>query len=480
MSLAVVIDDDPIILRRLTHDFAETEISLLTAETAEQGLNAVAEHRPDVVLLDVLLPDLSGLETFKRIREYDAQIPVVFITTSSESSNAIEAMTLGAYDYLVKPLDSNQVRELVTRAVEIHRLMQTPVEMAEEAEKSSSTGDVLIGRCPAMQEVYKDIGRVAKQDVTVLIHGESGTGKELVARAIYQHSNRAKGPFLAINCAAIPEALLESELFGHEKGAFTGADQRRIGKFEQCSGGTLFLDEIGDMSSATQSRVLRLLQNQTFERVGGSETITTDVRIITATNVDLEKAVEEGEFRKDLFYRLNVFTIHLPPLCERTDDLQLLVNHFVERFGSDFEKPIKKVSDETRELLIRHSWPGNVRELQSVIKQALIQATGNVLLPEFLPESLHGESASKATKDDGQTGSQDGLEQLIAKGIASGSQDLYAETLAEMERVLLIGVLRHTSGNQLQAAKILGITRGSLRNKIRALGISIDRVISDD
>jgi len=480
MSLAVVIDDDPIILRRLAHDFAETDVSLVTAETAQQGLDAIAENPPDVVLLDVLLPDLSGLETFKRIRERNAQIPVVFITTSSESSNAIEAMTLGAYDYLVKPLDSNQVRELVSRAVEIHRLMQTPVEMAEQAEKSPSKADVLIGRCAAMQEVYKDIGRVAQQDVTVLIQGESGTGKELVARAIYQHSKRAKGPFLAINCAAIPEALLESELFGHEKGAFTGADQRRIGKFEQCSGGTLFLDEIGDMSPATQSRILRLLQNQTFERVGGSETITTYVRIIAATNVDLEKAVEEGDFRKDLFYRLNVFTIQLPPLSERKDDLKLLVDHFVERFGSDFDKPITKVSDETSKLLECHDWPGNVRELQSVIKQALLQTTGNVLLPEFLPESLQGDSAPAAKTDAVRAGHQEGLEELIAKGIASGSQDLYAETLAEMERVLIVSILRHTSGNQLQAAKILGITRGSLRNKIRALGISIDRVISDD
>jgi two-component system nitrogen regulation response regulator GlnG len=322
-----------------------------------------------------------------------------------------------------------------------------------------------------MQEVYKAIGRVAAQDVTVLIAGESGTGKELVARAVYQHSRRADRPFLAINCAAIPEPLLESELFGHEKGAFTGAERRRIGKFEQCSGGTLFLDEVGDMAPLTQSKVLRLLQEQRFERLGGNETIHTDVRLLAATNHDLEVLVAEGRFRQDLYYRLSVFTIRLPPLRERGDDLPLLVQHYLRRFSRELGKDVQAVAPEALDRLRRWPWPGNVRELQSVLKQALLQAAGPVLLPEFLDPALGQRPAAPAD------GEPPDLGHFIDERLRAGSEDLYEETLRRMERLLLTRVLQHTGGNQLQAARLLGITRGSLRTKIRDLGITIARSV---
>jgi two-component system nitrogen regulation response regulator GlnG len=475
MPSVLTIDDDPLIHHRLRRDFEGTDISLLFAETGEQGLAAVANHQPDVVILDVMLPDLSGLDTFRRIHAADPHIPVIFITTNDESTTAIEAMTLGAYDYLLKPLDRRQVQELVGRAIEIRRLMLTPVELATRSKTPSQAGDVLVGRCPAMQEVYKAIGRVAGQDLTVLIHGESGTGKELVARAIYQHSRRATRQFLTINCAAIPETLLESELFGHEKGAFTGADRRRIGKFEQCTGGTLFLDEIGDMTPATQSKVLRVLQEQTFERLGGTDTVTTDVRIIVATNVDLEQAVSEGRFRADLYYRLNVFTIDLPPLRERLGDLPLLLDHLLVRISQELDKPVRGISPEALDMLLQYAWPGNVRELQSVLKQALLASVGNVLLPDFLPQLTPPDSSKQAPTHAKCTGTD--WQSFVHDGIARDSRNLHAEALEKVERELLTLVLAETSGNQLRAAQILGITRGTLRNKIRSLGIAIDRVI---
>ncbi|MCX8139365.1 MAG: sigma-54 dependent transcriptional regulator, partial [Gemmataceae bacterium] len=329
---------------------------------------------------------------------------------------------------------------------------------------------------PAMQEVYKAIGRVAQQDVTVLLTGESGTGKELVARAIYQHSNRAHKTFLAINCAAIPESLLESELFGHEKGAFTGAERRRIGKFEQASGGTIFRDEVGEMSPLTQAKILRLIQEQSFERVGGSETIHTDVRLIAATNANLAQLVEEGRFRKDLYFRLNVFAIHLPPLREREGDLELLVEHYVRRFGQELGKPVREVEPEAWKILRAYSWPGNVRELQSVLKQAILRMSGSVLLAACLPEQLRRGNNFRTTSSESELF----WDRFVSERLAAGTENLYAECLERMEREVILRVLKHTAGNQVQAARILGITRGSLRNKIRALGITISRSVESE
>src|SRR4051812_3623339 len=387
MPTLLVVDDEPSILHFFRRAFPGPDVTLRTATSAAEGLEAVTRARPDVVILDITLPDASGLETFRRIHALDPKVPVIFITGHGTTATAIEAMRMGAYEYLLKPLELDQLTDLVERAFEISRLMRVPAVVPEDP-RPEEDADALVGRCPAMQEVYKSIGRVAPQDVTVLILGESGTGKELVARAIYHYSERSHGPFLAINCAAIPENLLESELFGHEKGAFTGADRQRIGKFEQASGGTVFLDEIGDMTPLTQTKILRVLQGQEFERVGGNEPIRADVRVVAATNRDLEKMVAEGTFRGDLYYRLNVYTVRLPALRDRGGDLTLLTEHFVRRYARELGKEARGVSPEAMEILRRYPWPGNVRELQSVVKQALLGTTGPVVLPEFLPAAV--------------------------------------------------------------------------------------------
>ncbi|HEY7424207.1 MAG TPA: sigma-54 dependent transcriptional regulator [Gemmataceae bacterium] len=478
MATLLIVDDEASILLAFRKAFREPAVTVLTAETAVQGLDIARQRHPDVIVLDVHLPDMSGLEMLRRLRALDARSPVIFITGKSTTDTAIEAMKLGAYEYLLKPLELSTLRQVIDRALAISRLMHVPAVLAAD-DDVDERADAIVGVCPAMQDVYKAIGRVAAQDVTVLITGASGTGKELVARALYQHSRRANGPFLPINCAAIPEQLLESELFGHEKGTFTGADRRRIGKFEQCSGGTLFLDEVGILSPLTQSKLLRVLQEQTFERLGGDETIRTDVRVLAATNTNLQTDVAAGRFRLDLFYRLSVFTIALPSLRMRGDDLKLLVSHYLRRFNRELGKDVRDVAPEALELLRRYPWPGNVRELQSVLKQALLQAAGPILLADFLPSSVTHSAPSKAGASGSQEGApcEAGLEQFVEARLHAGTQELYAEALERLERLLLTRVLRHTGGNQLQAAKVLGITRGSLRTKIRDLGIHIDRTI---
>jgi two-component system nitrogen regulation response regulator GlnG len=319
-----------------------------------------------------------------------------------------------------------------------------------------------------MREVYKAIGRVAAQDIPVLITGESGTGKELVARAIYQHSQRNRAPFLALNCAAIPEPLLESELFGHEKGSFTGADRKRIGRFEQCNGGTLFLDEIGDMPLALQAKMLRVLQEQSFERVGGSETVTTNVRIISATHRDLKAHAAEGKFRSDLYYRLGVFTVHLPPLRERGEDLAILVQHFLRRFNKQLGRDIREVSPESIDQLREYRWPGNLRELQSVLKQALLRATGSILLPTMLTDLTASQVETLPNQPDHFS-----VEGFIRKRLAEGTDTLNDEAHRELDRILLPLVMEHTRGNQLQAAKVLGVARQTLRRRLLELKITL-------
>jgi two-component system nitrogen regulation response regulator GlnG len=403
---------------------------------------------------------------------------------------AIESMKLGAYDYLQKPLDKAKVLNLVERAAEMRRLMSRPVAVSQDHPPAAGgDGDIMLGQSEAMQRVFKAIGRVAEQDVTVLIQGDSGTGKELVARAIYQHGSRASGPFLAVNCAAIPETLLESEFFGHEKGSFTGADSRRIGKFEQCSGGTIFLDEIGDMPPLLQSKILRLLQEQKFERVGGNQTISVDVRIIAATNRDLDELVKEEKFREDLLYRLKGFLICLPPLREREGDLTLLINHFLAVYNARMGKSVTQIDPEAMRVLETYTWPGNVRELESVLKQALINATGTVITKDCLPEVRCAEHMGERgcptlgiAEPLGEIAAdhlpRSDLAGFIERRLEAGSRSLHGDATAMMERYLLTRVLRETGGNQSEAAKILGITRGSLRNKIRALRLSIDQVVT--
>jgi two-component system nitrogen regulation response regulator GlnG len=486
MAQLLLIDDDPdLILEQVRQAFAAPH-QVQVAGTGSEGLRLVRTKAPDVVLLDLRLPDQSGLEVYQQLRQIDARIPVVFITLAKSADAAIEAMKQGAYDYLFKPLNLQELRRVVGEALEVARRMREPAIVAETTPDPDVEG-AIIGSCPGIREVYKAIGRVAAQNVPVLITGASGTGKELVARAIYQHGPRAKAPFLALNCAAIPEQLLESELFGHEKGAFTGADRRRIGKFEQCNGGTLFLDEIGDMPLALQAKMLRLLQEQAFERVGGNETIQTDVRLIAATHRDLKAMSEAGQFRQDLYYRLGVFTIHLPRLRERGDDLPLLVRHFVRRLSRELGRQVQEVAPETLERLRSYPWPGNIRELQSVLKQALLRSSGAVLLPAFLPELLIEQAEVGGQKPDaGEQESAGGssanlnLEAFIRAGLRPEAKDLYAETHRQVDRLLLPLALEYTGGNQHQAARLLGIARQTLRQKLRDLGLHVTHAIEAD
>lgn len=468
MAHLLLIDDDPVLIpEQVRQVFPYPQHRVDVATTGAAGLEVVATTPPDVILLDLRLPDQSGLDVFQQIRRIDARIPVIFVTMTKGADAAIEAMKAGAYDYLFKPLDLEQLEEIIVETLEVVRRMRRPA-VITEAPNEQDVEDSIVGRCPAMREVYKAVGRVAPQDVPVLITGESGTGKELVARAIYQHGPRSNAPFLALNCAAIPENLLESELFGHEKGAFTGADRRRIGKFEQCNGGTILLDEIGDMPLALQAKILRMIQEQAFERVGGNETIHTDVRLIAATHRDLKSWADEGRFRPDLFYRLSVFTIHLPSLRERGEDLSILVNMFVKRFSHELGRDVREVSAEALALLRSHSWPGNIRELQGVLKQAILRSTGHVLLPSSLPELKMRVSRSETSSD---AGKWPDFDDFLRQQLVSGSNEIYEVMHQLLDRHLLSEVLDHTGGNQAQAAKILGVARQTLRMKLRELKI---------
>jgi two-component system nitrogen regulation response regulator GlnG len=478
MPSLLVVDDDALTLGCFRLLFPKGKVTVQSAGTAGEGLELFAAHRPDVVVLDVKLPDISGLDAFRRFRDIDAKVPIILMTGHGTAQTAIEAMRLGAYDYVVKPSDPETLRQLIGRAFEISRLMRVPAKVAV-AENPDDNADMLVGNCPAMQEVYKAIGRVASQDVTVLIRGESGTGKELVARAIYHYSKRTEQPFLAVNCAAIPETLLESELFGHEKGAFTGADRKRIGKFEQCDKGTLFLDEIGDMTPFTQAKILRVLQDRVIERVGGNDRVSTDVRIIAATNRELEKMIAAGQFRSDLYYRLNVYSIHLPPLRERGEDVGTLAQHFVARANRELGKDVQSIAPESLELLRRYPWPGNVREMQSALQQAVLHATGPNLIPEFLPSALQNPMAP-VPDGGGERPLFPDVSAFVQERLKAGSSDLQAEFQTATERQLCLDVLRHTENNLSQTARILGISRTTLRTKLAALGITIDRVSSLD
>jgi two-component system nitrogen regulation response regulator GlnG len=479
MPSLLVVDDEPNVLYSLEKSLKSDALEVLTAQTGRQGIDFVQQRRPDAVLMDVRLADMSGLDAFDQIRQIDPRLPVIVITAFASTETAIEAMKRGAFEYLLKPVDFHQIRDVVNRAVDLRRLTHVPA-VFEEAASADAAVDRIVGQAPAMQEVYKAIGRIAPQDVTVLILGESGTGKELVARAIFQHSRRAQAPFLAINCAAIPEALLESELFGHERGAFTGADRKRIGKFEQAHQGTLFLDEIGDMSSAIQAKVLRLLQEQRFERLGGNETIQANVRVIAATNQNLETAVAAGRFRQDLLYRLNGFTIKLPPLRERMDDLALLAGYLVKQLSPGLGKNVTSVAPETLRLLKAHTWPGNVRELQGTIRYAVVHATSDILTADCLPENIRTGATSPLRGQPTRDSKPLDLGQLIHEMLHSGETDIYRRVTAAADQIILESVLRHTRGNQVLASELLGISRTTLRAKLRGLGYSVEKTFMFD
>ncbi len=477
MATVLVIDDD-----RSIHVLARKALAgiveVVSAETAQEGLSLLGKHDVDVVLLDILLPDTSGLAVFCQIHEVDRHLPVIFMTVEASSQTAIEAMQLGAFDYLAKPLSINPLQALISKALEIRAMTSVPVAIAAGDEDMTPDGELFIGRSQPMLDVFKAIGRVSNQNVPVLIRGESGTGKELVARALVQHSRRSEGPFLAVNCAALPENLLESELFGHEKGSFTGADSRRIGKFEQANGGTLFLDEIGDMSPSVQAKVLRVLQDQRFERVGGTKELRTDVRMIAATNRNLEEMVEDGEYREDLMYRLNGVTIHLPPLRDRQEDIPLLIQYFLNQAKRDLNKPdLAGISPEATAILQNYGWPGNVRQLRAVVRRSLLENVMPVITPDSLPPEVtapkNGTSRSDTSSAAEARRSSD-LIDLVDRLLREKSTNIYAEALEQMERYVLSRLLKETGGNQSQAAEMLGITRGKVRDRISAYGLTLD------
>ncbi|HEV3300968.1 MAG TPA: sigma-54 dependent transcriptional regulator [Planctomycetaceae bacterium] len=471
----LVVDDEPNVLYSLEKSLQSDWLQVVTAATAREGINLVRDQRPDAVILDVRLPDMSGLDAFDEIRQIDPRLPVIILTAYGTTETAIEAMKRGAFEYLLKPVDFRQLRSLVGRAVELSHLRHVPAVIAENDPADDESVDRIIGETPAMREVYKAIGRVTPLDVPVLIQGESGTGKELVARAIYQHSRRAQKPFLAINCAAIPEGILESELFGHEKGAYTGADRRRIGKFEQADQGTLFLDEIGDMTLGTQPKLLRVLQEQKFERVGGDEVVRTDVRVLAATNQNLDERSAAGSFRDDLLYRLRVFTISIPPLRERREDLPLLINHFLKLLSRRLGKRVDAVTPDAIRLLEAYPWPGNIRELQSAIRHAYVQSAGAVITSECLPEHLRGEPPAPRLVNAERDPQLVELTELVSSLLRAGEPDVYDKVNAVVDRVVLEAALRHVKGSQAQASKLLGISRTTLRSKLLELGLMIEK-----
>ncbi|MGD0743528.1 MAG: sigma-54 dependent transcriptional regulator [Verrucomicrobiota bacterium] len=474
MSKLLLIDDEEDVRYSFQRIFDSPEIELATASSGEEGLKVIPKFKPDLVLMDVRMGGMNGLETLRRLRAADPKLLVILMTAYGTTQTAIEAMKLGAYDYLLKPFDVPKLKEIVANALKAARDMKQVVSY-EPLLESEDYELGIVGRSEPMQQVFKLIGQVAASDATTLITGESGTGKELVARAIYHHSNRSRQPFLAVNCAAIPEPLLESELFGHEKGAFTGAANQRIGKFEQCDQGTIFLDEIGDMTPATQTKILRVLQSGMFERVGGNQPIRVDVRVIAATNKAMEAAVAARQFREDLFYRLNVVRIHIPPLRDRRDDIPLLVNYFLEKIAREQQRPPKSIAASVIKALAKYHWPGNVRELENAIRRAHVLAKSEAILLGDLPPEISGQSGGGAPPlpAAGVVGDATATDAaaLARQLFQWARRDPKLKVIPAVERELVIQALKETGDNQVHAAKLLGITRATLRKRIEKFGI---------
>lgn len=464
-TLLIVDDEEEIHYSLKRYITTNLECRILKAVSGEEALALLERETPDLIIMDIKMGGMDGLATLKEINRRSEKIPVIIMTAYSTTNSAIEATRLGAFDYVLKPFDPPRMMAIIQNALSTRRLMQKSV-IWGVSEDQWGKGDVLIGSSNAMQEVYKFIGRVADSSALVLISGESGTGKELVARAIYSHSPRSQNIFLPVNCAAIPENLLESELFGHERGAFTGAHERRIGKFEQAHQGTIFLDEIGEMSLLTQGKLLRVLQDKTFQRVGGKEFISTDARIIAATNRNLAERVKSNQFREDLFYRLQVMTIHLPPLRERRDDIPRLARYFAWREGYRS----LSLSEEAEEYLLTHDWPGNIRELENAIQRALILSRGNVITVEQLrigapaaepkPASPIPETTQAAGVD------MERALDLLWDRILQQQENRPIKLFQWLEVELVRRAMIHTGGNQVKAAKLLGISRNTLRQRL--------------
>ena len=457
----LVAEDDKSVRLVVQQALARQGYTVQSSGTAAGLWKLIESGRGDVLISDIALPDGDALDLLPRIQQHRPDMPVIVMSARSTLLTAVKAQQTGVFEYLPKPFELRSLVEATERAVgSIGQSRPTA-----QAQPGVEEGGPLVGRSRPMQDIFKAMARVVGTDLTVLITGESGTGKELVARAIYSHSQRSSQPYLAINCAAIPENLLESELFGHEKGAFTGANTQRIGKFEQCDGGTIFLDEIGDMTLATQTKILRVLQNGTFERVGGNQPVKVDVRVIAATNKPLEKAVEEGDFREDLFYRLNVVRIQLPALRERREDIPQLVSYFLSKNSPNPKQP-KTVQPDALAKLETHDWPGNVRELENAVQRALVMAKGDAILLENLPPEVLNVANAASPDVDG-----DDLAGLASKLFRWARNNPDLKVIPAVERELVINALKETDGNQVQSAKLLGITRATLRKRIEKFDI---------
>jgi nitrogen regulation protein NR(I) len=472
VSTILIIDDDDQLRISFERLLKAEGYAVRMAASGEAGVRMIGESIPDLVVLDVRLPGMNGLETFSRIHEIEPKLPVIIMTAYGTTETAIEATKRGAFDYIIKPFDIPQMLATIRQALDAGRFMRSPVDM--DASPDKTIGEAIIGKSAAMQEVYKAIGRVSATDATVLIRGESGSGKELVARALYQHSMRSQRPFLVINCVAIPDTLLESELFGFEKGAFTGATHRRLGKIELASGGTVFLDEIGDMPLNLQAKMLRLLQEKSIERLGGRETIPVDVRIIAATNRDLEHLIAKGQFREDLYYRLKVITIRLPPLHERTGDIPLLVDYFLTRFAAELGIENPGITREAMAMLVSSTWPGNIRELSNMLQKALIFNRGAPLSPGDITQ-VSGDAASCQLSE---ANCDDTIRTWIRGLLSRGGQDSLFENCMDHFGSVLVGeALNLTGGNRSQAAKLLGMSRPTLHAKIDKYNLKIETTV---
>lgn len=459
----LLIEDDPGLSGGLISVLSAEGHQVTHAKRGDEGLRLGESGQFDCALTDLRLPGLGGLELIRQLHAARPRLPIVLMTAHGTTETAIEATKLGAYDYLLKPFEMEELIDVVAKAVVSGRQAAEVVVVGD----SRPGRDSIVGRGRAMQAIYKELGRVAAQPVSVLIRGETGTGKELIARAIYQHSNRATAPLIVVNCAAIPETLLESELFGHERGAFTGAVERRIGRFEQANGGTLFLDEIGEMGASTQAKLLRVLQERVIQRVGGRDIIPVDVRIIAATHVDLEEAISSRQFREDLFYRLNQVTIALPPLRERIEDLPELAQHFMALHAGSLGISSPSLLPEALEVVRHHSWPGNVRELENVIRLALLRAGNYPITAELVEEAMAGLPSSGRDRK----GLPEMIQQELTVAQAADTGDAYRRVVELVEKELFVQAMGLADGNQARAARWLGVSRVTLREKLRQHGL---------
>lgn len=468
----LLIEDDRSTAAALQKVLQDEGYSVTVASRGDDGLNRAKEQKHDLVITDLKLPGLSGMDLIAQLHAAKPKLPIIMMTAHGTTETAIEAMKLGACDYLVKPFEVDELLDLAASAVASSRRMSEPVEMGA----AGSAQTAIIGNSRVMQNIYKEVGRIAATPVTVLIRGATGTGKELIARAIYHHSDRADKPFIAVNCAAIPENLLESELFGHERGSFTGAQTRRIGRFEQAQGGTIFLDEIGDLSPNTQAKLLRVLQEKSFQRLGGNETISMDVRVLAATHRDLEAAIQEKEFREDLLYRLSVVTLTLPPLSERTEDIPDLIKFFISRYAQDlgFENP--SIQAEALAWLQTQPWPGNVRQLENVVRRAMLLARPFAISLEHVQQLLTADRKPVALASQTHTAYITDLLNRVQRGEEDGA---YARMIADLEPELFSQAIQLAQGNQAKAARWLGITRLKMREKLIELGLHSKRDSSE-